>query len=150
MTNQLLERLRGEFKPAAYVDAFNVWRIGYGSSSYPSGGSARKKVKAGDTCTEDQAEHYFQCDIYEAERAVNRAVNVCLTPHQHDALVMHVYRTGALKTTLKQCLNSGDNAGFFKAMREQSRITDKRTKRRHVSAALALQREEEIALFLLP
>jgi GH24 family phage-related lysozyme (muramidase) len=149
MTNELLEKLRGDFQPAAYCDPYGVWRIGYGTRTY-AGNGERKKVRPGDTCTQEQAEFYFRCDVAEAERAVNRAVNVPLTPHQYDALVMHVYRAGALRTTLKQYLNSGDTDGFLKALREEIRITDRKTKRRYVSGALAMQREEEVALFRMP
>jgi GH24 family phage-related lysozyme (muramidase) len=141
-----LEKLRGEFQPAAYVDAYGVWRIGYGTRSYAAAGG-RKAIKPGDQCTRQEAEHYFKCDVLAAQRTIERVIHVALMPGQYDALVMHVYRRGALPTKLKQCINSGDTEGFFRALREEIRITDRRNKRRYTSPALALQREEEIAIF---
>ena len=141
-----IEKLRGEFQPAAYVDTYGVWRIGYGTSSYAAAGG-RRKVKPGDQCTQAEAEHYFSCDLYAAQRTVESSVHVALTPGEYDALVMHTYRRGALATKLKQYLNSGDTDGFFRGLREEIRITDRKNKRRYISPALALQREEEIAIF---
>ncbi len=48
----------------------------------------------GDTCTEEQAEEYFQHDLQRFEIAVDALIGVPLTPSQFDALVSFSYNLG--------------------------------------------------------
>ncbi len=89
----------------AYDDGVGVWTIGWGHT---------KGVKPGDTCTQEQANAWFDGEIAEFEGAVNGAVAVPITQIQFDALVSFAYNvgTGALgSSTLLKTLNGGNYAG---------------------------------------
>lgn len=83
------------------------WTIGYGTTIYPDG----RKVKKGDTCTQEQALEYLRYDAKKFTDAVNRAVRVPVNQNQFDALVSFTYNLGegALsRSTLLTKLNSHD------------------------------------------
>ena len=68
----------------AYQDVKGVWTIGWGHT----GG-----VKAGDTCTREQAEKWLKQDVATAENAVN-SQDLKINQNQFDALVCFTYNVG--------------------------------------------------------
>ena len=68
----------------AYQDVKGVWTIGWGHT----GG-----VKAGDTCTREQADKWFKQDVAIAENAVN-SQDLKINQNQFDALVCFTYNAG--------------------------------------------------------
>lgn len=74
----------------AYLCPANVWTIGYGHT---------RGVKAGDTCTEAQAEAWLVEDLAAAEAAVARLVKVPITDNQFSALVSFCFNVGADEDT---------------------------------------------------
>lgn len=88
-----------------YLCPAQVWTIGYGHT---------KGVKAGDTCTKEQAEAWLLEDCEDAERAVQRLVTVPINQNQFDALVSFTFNLGSgnlTASTLLRKLNSGDYVG---------------------------------------
>jgi lysozyme len=89
----------------AYRDSKGVWTIGWGHT---------RGVKAGDTCTQAQADAWLLEDVQEAVTAVNRLVAVPLTQHQFDALVDFCFNAGQgnfASSTMLRKLNARDYAG---------------------------------------
>ena len=78
------------FSDTAYLCPAGVWTIGYGTTVYPGGA----RVTQGDTCTEGQAQAWFQNDLAGAGAAVAREVKVDLTQNQFDALCDFAYNLG--------------------------------------------------------
>lgn len=68
----------------AYQDNKGVWTIGWGHT----GG-----VKAGDTCTREQADKWLKQDVATAENAVN-SQDLKINQNQFDALVCFTYNAG--------------------------------------------------------
>lgn len=95
MTRAVTERAKAlarEFEGlrlVAYKCPADVWTLGYGHT---------KGVKAGDTCTREQAELWLTNDFFEAaqgvERALGEAIVLTLTDNQHDALCDFVLNLG--------------------------------------------------------
>jgi lysozyme len=86
---------------SAYQDSAGYWTIGYGH---------RLEVKAGDTCTQQEADQWLENDIAWAISVVNRFVTVQLTQGEFDALVDFVFNVGISNfhnSTLLKLLNSG-------------------------------------------
>lgn len=84
----------------AYQDSAGVMTIGVGHT---------KGVKAGQSCTDAQAQVWFTQDLEDAEAAVEQLVKVPLTQGQFDALISFTYNLGAgnLKSsTLLKHLNA--------------------------------------------
>jgi lysozyme len=80
------------------------WTIGWGRT---------KNVRAGDTCTQEQADTWLLEDIKECEIGVGRC-KVSLTQNEFDALVSFSYNVGVgalANSTLLRLLNSGDRLG---------------------------------------
>lgn len=97
-------------KLKAYDDGVGVWTIGTGTTIYPDG----RKVKKGDTCTQDQAKAYFVHDLKRFEASVNNLVKVPLSQNQFDALVSLAYNIGTdafAGSTLLKKLNAKDYQG---------------------------------------
>ena len=69
----------------AYYDAVNVLTIAYGRT---------KLVKAGDTCTQEQADAWLEEELHEYGGYVNNAVKVDLTQNQFDSLTSWTYNLG--------------------------------------------------------
>lgn len=85
----------------AYRDQGGVLTIAYGHT---------KGVKAGDTCTQEQADAWLQEELESAAGFVRNSIDVELTQGQFDALVDFTYNLGpgALKySTLRALINSG-------------------------------------------
>jgi lysozyme len=100
----LIKRFEG-LRLTAYDDGVGVQTIGYGHT---------RGVKAGDTCTEAQADEWLREDVAEAVEAVERLVAVPLAQPQRDALISFIFNVGAgafEDSTLLRKLNAGDLRG---------------------------------------
>tara|TARA_R100001129_G_C5279875_1_gene236572 strand:+ start:101 stop:544 length:444 start_codon:yes stop_codon:yes gene_type:complete len=80
----LIKKFEG-CKLEAYYDAVDVLTIAYGRT---------KGVKAGDTCTQEQADAWLEEELNEYGGYVNDAVEVDLEQNQFDALVAWTYNLG--------------------------------------------------------
>ncbi len=120
----------------AYLDQRGVPTIGWGHTA---------GVQLGDTCTQAQADAWFQTDALWAGQAILRTVDVALTQNQFDALVSFTFNVGvgaeAASTLLKVL-----NAGNYQAAADQFIRWD------HVNGVvdpgLTRRRQAEQALFL--
>lgn len=86
MANDLIKKYEG-LRLQAYKCPAGVLTIGYGTTIYPNG----KKVKKGDTCTKEEAEHYL---AFYLENEVNRYLDKDfpdLKPGQREALQSLIY-----------------------------------------------------------
>lgn len=83
----MIKRYEG-YRNVAYQCSAGKWTIGYGHTS---------GVKAGDTCTEDQANVWLYQDIASAERSVNAMERwgYAFSQPQFDALVSFTFNCGA-------------------------------------------------------
>ena len=91
----------------AYLDTGGVPTIGWGTTAYPNG----KKVKLGDTCTEDEANQWLSHDVKDSVASINRLVKVQISQPMFDALVSFVYNLGTgqfAKSTLLKLINSSN------------------------------------------
>jgi lysozyme len=94
--------------------------------------------------TEQEAEKLLRQDVQKAEEAVNRYVQVPITPGQYDALVDFTYNLGEgnLKnSTLLRKLNSGDNDGASNEFGRWTKANGKTLK------GLEIRREKEKEMF---
>ena len=132
----LLKRSEG-FRSRTYLDAAGIATIGYGhrllfDDSFPNG------------ITEAQAEKILSSDLWGAEQAVQRLVQVTLTQGQFDALADFTFNLGAGKLASSTLLKEL-NAGQYDAAREQLLRWD------HVgsqeNAGLKARREAEFQLW---
>lgn len=80
------------FKDKAYICSGGRLTCGWGHT---------KGVKAGDTCTKEQAEAWLMEDIEEAEKIVDQYVDVHLNGNQHAALTSFVFNVGHGKEGVK-------------------------------------------------
>lgn len=87
---ELIKHFEGLFLKA-YLCPANVWTIGYGTTIYPDG----TKVKAGDTCMENQALQYLRNDLAYFETMVDVYTRDDVSQQQFDALVSFCYNLGA-------------------------------------------------------
>ena len=97
----LIKKFEG-CKLEAYYDAVDVLTIAYGRT---------KGVKAGDTCTQEQADAWLEEELEEYGGYVNDAVKVPLTQNQFDALVAWTYNLGPTNlnnSTMLKVLNAGE------------------------------------------
>ena len=100
---------------SAYLDSAGVPTIGWGRT---------KGVKMGDTCTQQQADAWFDEELPEYEGYINDMVTVPLEQHQFDALVSWVYNLGPAnfgQSTLLKRLNAGDFIGTAAEFRKWNR-----------------------------
>ena len=89
----------------AYLDAVDVWTIGYGHT---------KTAEPGMVITEAKAEELLREDLAEFEEAVTEAVEVSINFNQFSALVSFCFNLGAdslFQSTLLKLLNQGDFQG---------------------------------------
>lgn len=126
------------FRPTAYLPTpKDVPTIGWGHIH---------GVKMGDTCTQAEAEVFFQQDVAGAVATVNKDVTTALTQNQFDALVSLVFNIGPGNfggSTLLSLLNSGAQkalvAGQFARWNKQAgRVLNGLVARRAAEAALFL------------
>ena len=118
----------------AYRCPAGVWTIGYGRTT---------NVKAGDTCTQAQADAWL-LEEYQAFRAkVLKLVKVPLTANQLGALVSFTYNVGVgalANSTLLKLLNAGDYKGavaqFARWNKAGGRVLNGLTRRRAAEALL--------------
>jgi lysozyme len=92
-------------RTTAYQDSGGVWTIGYGHTA---------DVKAGDTCTEQQATDWLTSDMAWAFDELARVVTVPCTDNQQAALADFVFNLGSgnfESSTLLRKLNAGDYDG---------------------------------------
>jgi lysozyme len=106
----LLKKSEG-FRNRVYRDVAGIPTIGYGhrllhSDSFPNG------------IDEPQAANLLDCDVRDAEQAVQRLVKVPLTQGQFDALVDFTFNLGAGKLASSSLLKSL-NAGRYDDAAEQ-------------------------------
>ena len=113
-----------------------IWTIGWGHT---------KGVKEGDTCTQEQAQAWFEEDIADAVKCVNDHVQITLSQPEFDALVSLTYNIGTHnfeKSTLLRLLNNHDIEAtaneFSKWNHQGSAVLDGLTKRRAAERALFL------------
>jgi len=69
----------------AYLDGGGVPTIGWGHT---------RGVALGDTCTEAQAEEYFQSDVAPVVAALNRCLTAFVTQNQFDAMCSLAFNIG--------------------------------------------------------
>lgn len=79
-----LIRLHEGFRPTAYRCPAGVWTIGYGHTA---------GIKAGDSCTREQAANWLKEDLKPIEDFLN-ASGVELTQQQFDALASFSFNVG--------------------------------------------------------
>lgn len=84
---KLIEEFEG-CRLVAYQDSVGVWTIGYGHT---------KGVKKGQAITKEQAEHYLQSDVGNAEKVVNKYYDrYKWNQNQFDALVSFAFNIGSI------------------------------------------------------
>lgn len=101
----LIKEFEG-FYAKAYKDPVGIPTIGWGTIQYPDG----RKVKMGDVCTKEEAEHWLLHEVAEKEKGVIESCKVQVSDNEFSALVSFAYNlgVGALKTsTLLKKLNEG-------------------------------------------
>lgn len=89
-----------------YLDKAHVPTIGIGTTRYPNGDHVTMQDPA---ITQEQADHYLECDTEDAAAAVNSYVISVINQNQFDALVDFAYNvgTGALHgSTLLRLVNA--------------------------------------------
>lgn len=99
----LTEQFEG-CKLLAYQDGGGVWTIGYGHTI---------GVKAGDTCTQEQAEAWLLQDVQNAASEVNTHVTTPINQEEFDALTDFVFNLGNgnfQNSSLLRDINSGNFA----------------------------------------
>ncbi len=95
-------KLAEGFRSEAYLDGAGIPTIGYGHT---------KGVRLGMTCTQAEANTWFDDDVLWAEEDINAQVKAPLNQNQFDALVSFTFNEGAKavnSSTLLQYLNEGD------------------------------------------
>jgi lysozyme len=129
----LIKKFEG-CKLEAYYDAVNVLTIAYGRT---------KGVKAGDTCTQEQADAWLEEELQEYGGYVNEAVNVPLSQNQFDALVSWTYNLGPSnlnKSTMLKVLNNGEYEEVPAQMRRWNKaggkVLEGLTRRRNAESLL--------------
>lgn len=87
VSNKCLSLIKGfeSFRPFTYLCQAGIKTIGYGHTL---------NVKAGDACSQYQADIWLREDIKEAEEVIRSEVMIKLTQGQYDALVSFVFNVG--------------------------------------------------------
>lgn len=93
----------------AYDDGGGVWTIGYGHTL---------GVRAGDTCTKQQADAWLDTDLESAANDVRRLVHVPLAQNQFDALASFTLNLGATALFTSRLLKRVNGAEHDKAVAE--------------------------------
>ena len=119
----------------AYYDAVNVLTIAYGRT---------KGVKAGDTCTQEQADAWLEEELHEYGGYVNDAVKVDLEQNQFDALVAWTYNLGPTNLNKSSMLVEINNKNWDEVPHQIKRWNKAGGK---VLEGLVRRREAESLLF---
>lgn len=77
-------------KLKAYQDSAGIWTIGWGATAYED----LKKVKKGDTITQDRADELLSYFVRQKERVVLDKVTRPLSQHEFNAAVSFCYNAG--------------------------------------------------------
>lgn len=120
----------------AYQDGNGIWTIGYGHT---------KGVKAGDTCTREQALDWQSEDLETADQALESLVKIPINQNQWDGLTSLVFNIGQGNFSRSTCLkdlNAGDIQAAADAMLLWNKVAGK------VSSGLVRRRAAERSLFL--
>lgn len=130
----LIKKFEG-YRSTAYQCSAGVWTLGYGHTS---------GVKAGDTCTLEQAEQWLKEDVRTAENAVN-AEGLKLTQNQFDALVSFTYNVGTAafksSTLLKKIKADPDDPAIAQEFARWTYAAGQQV------AGLANRRDDEAGLY---
>ena len=124
------------FRNHAYKDAVGVLTIGYGHIA---------GVRPNDTCTEEQAAVWLDCDLQMADRAISKLVTAPLEQEQFDALASFVYNLGIgslAHSTLLKKVNACDWDGAASEFMEWTHAGGK------VLEGLVRRRAAESRLFM--
>ena len=128
-------------KLTAYQCPAKIWTIGYGSTFYKDG----KKVKQGDTISQNQADTLFDNILEKFEKDVKKLIKVKINDNQFGSIISFAYNVGVdnLKSsTLLKKLNAND---FFGASQEFMKWNKAGGK---VLNGLTIRRKKESLLFL--
>lgn len=105
---QMIKEFEG-FKQQAYLCPSKVWTIGFGSTyNY----TAKRKVKAGDYVTLEEAIRWMRIEFQEVVRLANTYIKKPLTLAQSTAVCDYIYNRGIgnfLKTQLDDLINVNPN-----------------------------------------
>lgn len=119
---------------SAYLCPAKKWTIGWGRTT---------NVKAGDKCTQQQADAWLNEEYDAFEAKVRKLLKVPVTANQLGALVSFAYNVGVgafSGSTLVKLLNAGDYAGaagqFARWNKAGGRVLAGLTRRRAAEAAL--------------
>lgn len=129
-------------KLKAYQDQVGLWTIGFGTTMYPDG----RKVKKGDTITQQQADMFLQAQVTTVYGwVVDNSVKVKITQNMFDAMTSLAYNIGfggfKSSTVLKK-VNLKDFKGAADAFLSWVKGNGK------VLPVLVQRRQKERALFL--
>lgn len=114
----LIKEFEG-FEDTAYLDAVNVWSIGYGTTRYEDG----RKVRKGDKITKEEALRLMKLQLQEHLDGALKCVdhNVELSQAQVNAIASFAYNVGVgafCGSTMCKLINQGK---FVEAAREFKR-----------------------------
>lgn len=130
----------------AYLCSAGVPTIGYGTTYYPDG----RKVRLGETCTQEEAERYLIFDIHKKNIKLApylRGIGVKLTSNQYSALVSLAYNVGeGVITNSARSMSKAIKSGDYGAMAAAFLLYNRAGGR--VLPGLVRRREAERALFL--
>lgn len=140
---KLIKKWEG-FRSEAYLDAVNVWTIGYGTTDKANVGITPVK---GMKITESQADTYLRLYVAREEQKILNLVKVPLNDNQLSALSSFVYNLGIgnfQSSTLLKKLNAGDYKGASSEFPKWNKAGGK------VLKGLVARRAEERAMFDTP
>ena len=124
----------------SYQCPSKIWTIGWGHTA---------GVKPGQTIAREQAEQFFQEDIEQKERFVNRLLSVSLNDNQYSALVslaFNLRETDFKTSTLLKVINANpnDREGVSQQWVRWNKSNGK------VLRGLTIRREMELDLYFTP
>lgn len=117
------------------------WTIGYGTTIYPNG----KKVKKGDTITQQQAIEYFMQDILKFSNKVLPLLMQSLTDNQFGALLSFAYNVGLENLKISTLLKKVNKNPFDPTIADEFAKWKKAAGR--VLPGLVRRRAEEAKLY---
>jgi GH24 family phage-related lysozyme (muramidase) len=131
----------------AYLCPAGIPTIGWGTTEYPDG----RKVKIGETISEQDAERFLRHHVQVYVNALNNALKIPVNDNQYSALLSWTYNIGAgamRSSTLIRVLNQGNYAQAADELLRWDKATVNGVKR--VLSGLARRRRSERELFLEP